>query len=765
MVCDEFAGLLVLGNTRVSDEEALEYHERRPPGKLAIESTKPTVTQRDLSLAYTPGVATVSRAIEKDPDAVFSYTGRGNLVAVVTNGTAILGLGDLGPLAAKPVMEGKAILFKKLADIDVFDLELEVSDPTRFVEMVTALQPGFGGINLEDVRSPDAFEIEERLREDLDIPVFHDDQHGTAIISGAALLNALELQGKKLKDVRIVISGAGAAGLACASFFATLGAEPDNILVVDSGGVLYRGRTDRMNRYKERFARDTEARTLADAMERADVFVGLSVGGIVTSEMVASMAEYPIVFAMANPDPEIGYEEVKAVRPDAIVATGRSDFPNQVNNVLGFPFIFRGALDVRARGISEEMKVAATHALAALAKEDVPDAVRRAYGGQDLAFGPNYILPKPFDERVLLRVAPAVAQAAMEGGMAREEVEMTAYREELRSRLGKAMEMMTVIFNKARSDPKRIVFPEGTHAKILRACQILAREGLTAPILLGNPKRVAEEMKRLRLDFEAEIIDPVSSDLLGGYTAELYELRRRKGATQREAEEMLRNPNYFGAMMVRSGAADGFISGLTSHYPDALRPALQVLGTKEGAHKVVGLYMITLKDRVLFFADATVNIEPTSEDLAEIALAAADVARRFEVYPRVAMLSFSNFGSTRHPLTDKVRRAVALVRERAPELEVDGEMQADTAVVSEILETTYPFTRLEGPANVLIFPDLEAANVAYKLMQRLADAEATGPILEGIGGAVHILQRGDDVKDVVNMGAIAVVGAQEAEES
>ncbi|MEE9163747.1 MAG: phosphate acyltransferase, partial [Thermoplasmata archaeon] len=622
---------------------------------------------------------------------------------------------------------------------------------------------GFGGINLEDVRSPDAFEIEERLRKELDIPVFHDDQHGTAIISGAALLNALELQGKGLKDARIVISGAGAAGLACAAFYATLGAQADRILVVDSHGVLHRGRTERMNRYKERFARDTKARTLADALKGADVFVGLSVGGIVTPEMITSMAEYPIVFALANPDPEIGYEEVKAVRPDAIVATGRSDFPNQVNNVLGFPFIFRGALDVRARGISEEMKIAATHALAALAKEDVPDAVRRAYAGQDLAFGPNYILPKPFDERVLLRVAPAVAQAAMDGGVAREVVDLGAYQEELRSRLGKAMEMMTIIFNKARGDPKRIVFPEGAHDKILRACQILTREGLAKPILLGDPEVIAQEMERLRLDFEAEIIDPAASDLLVGYSTELYELRRRKGITRTEAREMLRNPNYFGAMMVRHGAADGFISGLTSHYPDALRPALQVLGTKEGARKVVGLYMITLKDRVLFFADATVNIEPTSEDLAEIAIAAADVARRFEVYPRVAMLSFSNFGSTRHPLTDKVRRAVQLVREREPELEVDGEMQADTAVVFEILETTYPFTRLQGPANVLIFPDLEAANVAYKLMQRLADAEATGPILEGIGGPVHILQRGDDVKDVVNMGAIAVVGAQEAE--
>ncbi|MFQ5986133.1 MAG: NADP-dependent malic enzyme [Thermoplasmata archaeon] len=754
----------MLGITRISEEEALEYHRLRPPGKLAIVSTKPTLTQRDLSLAYTPGVAAISREIEKDPASVFAYTGRGNLVAVVTNGSAILGLGDLGPLAAKPVMEGKAVLFKKLADVDVFDIELDCSDPERFVEVVKALQPGFGGINLEDIRSPDAFFVEERLREELDIPVFHDDQHGTAIISGAALLNALELQDKTLEKARIVISGAGAAGLACAAFYATLGSRPEHVLVVDSVGVLYRGRKEHMNSYKERFARDTEARTLADAMQGADVFIGLSVGGIVTPEMVASMAEYPIIFAMANPDPEIGYEEVKAVRPDAIVATGRSDFPNQVNNVLGFPFVFRGALDVRARGISEEMKVAATWALAALAKEDVPDAVRRAYGGQDLAFGPNYILPKPFDERVLLRVAPAVAQAAMDSGVAREAVELEAYQEELRSRLGKAMEMMTVIFNKARSGPKRIVFPEGTHDKILRACQILTREGLAEPILLGNPRTIEREMERLRLEFNAEIVDPLNSDLHDPYGEELYELRGRKGVTRTEAHEMLRNPNYFGAMMVHRGDADGFISGLTTHYPDALRPALQVLGTREGVRRVVGLYMITVKDRVLFFADATVNIDPDAEDLAEIAIAAAEAARRFDIYPRVAMLSFSNFGSTRHPLSDKVRRAVRLVRDRDPELEVDGEMQADTAVVYEILETTYPFTRLKGPANVLIFPDLEAANVAYKLMQRLADAEATGPILEGIGGSVHILQRGDDVKDVVNMTAIAVVGAQEAAE-
>jgi malate dehydrogenase (oxaloacetate-decarboxylating)(NADP+) len=745
----------------VTDDEALEYHRSSPAGKLAIAPTKPTATQRDLSLAYTPGVATVSREIAKDETKVYDYTARGNLVAVITNGSAVLGLGNLGPTAAKPVMEGKAVLFKRLADVDVFDLELSCEDPEEFVRVVRSLEPGFGGINLEDLRAPDCFYIEERLREELEIPVFHDDQHGTAIISGAALLNALELQGKTMKDVRIVISGAGAAGLACAAFYVTLGARKENILICDSRGVLYRGRKEAMNPYKERWAQNTEARSLGDAMKGADVFIGLSVGGIVSRGMVESMADHPIIFAMANPDPEIGYEEAKEARPDAVVATGRSDYPNQVNNVLGFPFIFRGALDVRARGINEEMKVAAAKALAALAREDVPDSVRKAYGKTDLSFGPEYILPKPFDDRALLWVSPAVAQAAMATGVARISVDLDAYREELRRRLGKAMEMMTIIFNKARTDPRRIVFPEGEHNGILRACQILAHDGIAHPVLLGNPRVISQRMKELRLDFKAEVVDPLRSEAAERYAEELYRLRQRKGVTMVEARDLLRNPNYFGAMMVRLGDADGFISGLTTHYPDALRPALQVLGTRKGVRRVVGLYMMTLKNRVFFLADATVNIDPTAEDLAEIAVAAARVARRFDVYPRVAMLSFSNFGSTRHPFSDKARRAVELVRQMEPDLEVDGEMQADTAVVYEILRETYPFARLQGPANVLVFPDLQSANIAYKLLQRLADAEATGPILEGIGGPVHILQRGDEVKDVVNMAAIAVVEAQD----
>ncbi|MFQ5838235.1 MAG: NADP-dependent malic enzyme [Thermoplasmata archaeon] len=739
----------------------MEYHSAPPHGKLAVTSTKPTVTQRDLSLAYTPGVAAVSEEIAKDKSKVFTYTDRGNLVAVVTNGTAILGLGDLGPLAAKPVMEGKSILFKKLADVDVFDLELNCRDQEEFVKVVKALEPGLGGINLEDVSAPECFYIEERLREDLDIPVFHDDQHGTAIISGAALLNALEIQGRRIEDAKIVISGAGAAGLACASFYITLGARRRNITVCDSKGVIYKGRKKGMNPYKERWVQDTDARTLNDAMKGVDIFVGLSVGGTVTKEMVKSMADRPIVFAMANPDPEISYYDAKAARPDAVVATGRSDCPNQVNNVLGFPFIFRGALDVRARAINEEMKVAAARALAALAKEDVPDSVRKAYGDATLSFGPEYILPKPFDERALLWVAPAVAQAAMDSGVARVSLDLDSYKEELRRRLGKAMEMMTIIFNKARRDPRRIVFPEGEHDKILRACQILYHDGLARPTLLGNMEVVRRKMKRLRLDFEADMIDPLTSEASEKYAQELYRLRQRKGVTMVEAKEMMKNPHYFGAMMVRMGDADGFISGVTTHYPDALRPALHVLGTKRGVRRVVGLYMMTLKNKVFFFADATVNIDPSAEDLAEIALAAARAARRFDVYPRVALLSFSNFGSARHPLSEKVRRAVEIVRQLDPELEVDGEMQADTAVVYDIIRETYPLCRLKGPANVLIFPDLQSANIAYKLLQRLADAEATGPILEGIGGPVHVLQRGDEVKDVVNMAAIAVVEAQD----
>jgi malate dehydrogenase (oxaloacetate-decarboxylating)(NADP+) len=753
--------VFVQAGPRITKKEALDYHIGPPPGKLEVIPTKPAATQRDLSLAYTPGVAEPCREIHKNPDDVFRYTNKGNLVAVVTNGTAVLGLGNIGALASKPVMEGKGVLFKRIGGVDVFDIELDTTDVEEFIRTVRLLEPTFGGINLEDLKAPDCFIIEERLRKELEIPVFHDDQHGTAIISGGALLNALELVEKDIADVTIVMSGAGAAAIACAEFYITLGAKRENITLVDSRGVVYKGREEGMNEYKARFAVDTEARTLAEAMVGADVFIGLSVGGLVSKEMVQSMASRPVIFAMANPDPEIGYWEAKEAVPDAVVATGRSDYPNQVNNVLGFPFIFRGALDVRAKTINEPMKIAAARALSDLAREDVPDSVLRAYGEETVRFGPDYIIPKPLDPRALVWVASAVAQAAIDSGVARREIDIEAYRDELKARLGMAEAMIQVVINKAKREPKRIAFPEGEHRKILRAAQILCDEGIAEPVLIGDPEVIAAGKEELGLDFEAEVVDPLDSKLRSEYADILYRLRHRKGLTQHEAGALIRNPNYFGSVMVHLGKADGLISGMTCHYPEALRPALQVIGTRDDVNKVVGMYMMTFKNRVFFFADATVNIDPTAEDLVEIAIATARVARTFDIEPRVAMLSFSNFGSARHPLSDKVRRAVALLHERNVDFEVDGEMQADTAVVWDIITKTYPHCKLSGPANVLIFPDLEAANVAYKLLQRLADAEATGPILEGMKCPVHVLQRGDDVKDVVHMTAIAVVGAQE----
>ncbi|HVL87651.1 MAG TPA: NADP-dependent malic enzyme [Candidatus Thermoplasmatota archaeon] len=751
--------------TRVTKQEALDYHADDPPGKLAVVATKPSATQRDLSLAYTPGVAEPCLEIARDPETSYRYTGKGNLVAVVTNGTAVLGLGNIGALAGKPVMEGKAVLFKKFADINVFDIEVAETDPVAFVETVKRIAPTFGGINLEDIKAPECFEIEDRLKQELSIPVFHDDQHGTAIISSAALLNALDLQGKRLSDVRIVMTGAGAAAISCARLYVRLGARRENILLCDRTGVVHRGRTENMNRWKEEFAAETRARTVADALVGADVFVGLSGPGVVTAAMLKTMAQRPVIFAMANPTPEVDYDEAKQARPDAIVATGRSDYPNQVNNVLGYPFIFRGALDVRARSINEDMKIAAARALAALAREDVPDEVIDAYGGQNLRFGPEYIIPKPFDHRVLLWVAPAVAKAAMESGVAGRRVDLAAYREELEARLGKSYQVMRIVLNKAKRNPKRVLFPEGEHEKILRAAQILSDEGIAQPVLVGSAATIRSRLKEMGLDVTPEIIDPdtIPESELADMAQELYALRARKGVTLVEARETLRQPAALAAMLVRRGRADAFLGGLTTHYPETLRPCLQIIGTRPEASRVVGLYLMTLKNQVFFFADATVNIDPDSEALAEIAIQAANVARRFDVDPRVAMLSFSNFGSTRHPLADKVARAVSIVRRRDPSLVVDGEMQADTAVVPEILRGTYPFSRLKEPANVLVFPDLAAANVAYKLLQRLADAQAIGPILEGMARPVHVLQRGDEVSDVVNMAAIAVVEAQEME--
>jgi malate dehydrogenase (oxaloacetate-decarboxylating)(NADP+) len=747
----------------IRPEDALEYHASAPAGKVAVIATKPCRTQRDLSLAYTPGVAVPCLEIAKDPELAYRYTSKGNLVAVVSNGTAVLGLGNIGALAGKPVMEGKGVLFKRFADIDVFDIELATADPQEIIRACQMLEPTFGGINLEDIKAPECFVVEEALRKTLQIPVFHDDQHGTAIISGAALLNALELVGKPIGEVRVVINGAGAAGIACAEHWCRLGVRRENLLLCDTKGVVYEGRAEGMNSWKERFAVKTDRRTLADAVRGADVFGGLSVADCLTPEMLQSMARDPIVFAMANPDPEIAYDVARAARPDAIVATGRSDFPNQVNNVLGFPFIFRGALDVRATTINEAMKLAATRALAELAKADVPDAVRSAYGVEDLRFGREYIIPKPFDSRVLLWEAAAVAQAAMESGVARQPVDLAEYREALERRLGRAHELMRMVQHKAQRQPLRVVFAEAEQGRVLRACQILVDEGIARPILIGDERRVRERIAELRLNLGGvAIVEPQASPSRERFADELYRLRQRKGMTRREAGEQVLNRSVFGAMMVRLGEAEAIIDGLTKHYPEAIRPALQILGLRPGMRRVAGVYMaITAKGQPYFLADATVNIEPGAEDLAEIAIMAAETARRFDVEPRVAMLSFSNFGSTRHPLAEKVARATALVRARAPQLVVDGELQADTAVTPEMLEAAYPFSTLRGGANVLVFPNLEAGNIAYKLLARLGGAEMIGPILVGLDKPMHVLQFGAEVSDIVNMAAIAVVDAQE----
>ncbi len=748
---------------KIRPENALEYHSSYPPGKVSVTPTKPCRTQRDLSLAYTPGVAVPCLEIERDPSLAYKYTAKGNLVGVISNGTAVLGLGNIGALAGKPVMEGKAVLFKRFADIDVFDIELDTKNAEDIIRTCQILEPTFGGINLEDIKAPECFYIEETLRKTMKIPVFHDDQHGTAIISGAGLLNALELGGKKIEDIKVVFNGAGAAAISCAAHYVRLGVRLENIVMCDTKGVIYEGRTEHMNPYKARYASKTSARTLQEAMVGADVFFGLSSAGCVTKDMVKGMAPNPIIFAMANPDPEISYDDALAARPDAIVATGRSDYPNQVNNVLGFPFIFRGALDVRATTINDEMKLAATLALASLAKEDVPDSVLRAYSIDRLEFGREYIIPKPFDPRVLIWEASAVAQAAMDTGVAQQPVDIKQYREELESRLGKANEVMRGMINKAQRQPKRIVFTEGEEGKILRACQILLDEKIALPILLGNEAKIRAAIEELRLHLDgAQIVDPRNFARIEEYTEEFYSLRQRKGITRTEAEQTILNPTTFGSMMVRLNDADALIGGLTTHYPDTIRPALQVIDVRPELRRVAGVYvMITQKGDIYFLADATVNIDPTAEDLAEIAIMSAEKARRFNQEPRVAMLSFSNFGSTRHSHSDKVRRAVDLVRQKAPGLMIDGEMQADTAVTPQIIEETYPFSTLKGGANVLIFPTLEAGNIAYKLLQRLGGAEMIGPLLTGLSRPVHVLQRGSEVNDIVHVAAVAVVDAQE----
>ena len=747
----------------ITKQEALDYHQGARPGKVEVVATKPCRTQRDLSLAYTPGVAQPCLEIEKNPQDAYLYTAKGNLVAVVSNGTAVLGLGDIGALAGKPVMEGKGVLFKRFADIDVFDIELDTHDPDEVIRACQLLEPTFGGINLEDIKAPECFYIEETLKKTMKIPVFHDDQHGTAIISGAALVNAVELVGKQLGEIKVVVNGAGASAIACAEHYVCLGVKRENITLVDTKGVVYKDRREGMNPYKQRFAIETTKRTLAEAAKGADVLLGLSVKGAFTPEIIASLGPRPIVFAMANPDPEINYDEARAVRDDIIMATGRSDFPNQVNNVLGFPFIFRGALDVHATTINEEMKLAATHALASLAKEDVPDSVCRAYGVKRLTFGDDYIIPKPFDPRVLVWEAIAVAKAAMETGVARNPLDLAEYREQLERRLGKAHELMRIMMHKAQSNPKRVVFPEGSHEKILRACNVLIEEKIATPILLGRSEAIHRAAAELGFALDgAVIVEPESSSRRDEYVKELYRLRQRRGLTLAAAEELILDRNIFGSMMVRMGDADAMVSGVTRNYPDTLRPALQIIGVREGIHKVSGIYLfVTRKGDLYFLADATVNVEPTAEDLAEIALCAAQEARRFDVEPRVAMLSFSNFGSTNHPLCDKVRRAVELVRYADPTLIVDGEVQSDMAVNAKKLEAAFPFSTLKGGANVLIFPDLQSCNIAARLLPQLGGGEALGPILSGMAKPVHVLQRGAEVEDVVNITTIAVVDAQD----
>ncbi len=749
----------------ITKQEALDYHEGARPGKVEVVSSKPCRTQRDLSLAYTPGVAVPCLEIEKNPQDAYRYTAKGNLVGVVSNGTAVLGLGDIGALAGKPVMEGKGVLFKRFADIDVFDIELDTHNPDEIIKACQLLEPTFGGINLEDIKAPECFYIEETLKKTMTIPVFHDDQHGTAIISGAALVNAVELVGKNLGEIKLVVNGAGASAIACAEHYVCLGVKRANITLVDTKGVVYKGRKEGMNPYKERFAQETTKRTLADATQGADVLLGLSVKGAFTAEIIASLGPRPVVFAMANPDPEITYDEARAVRDDIIMATGRSDYPNQVNNVLGFPFIFRGALDVHATTINEEMKLAATYALASLAKEDVPDSVCRAYGVQRLKFGPDYIIPKPFDPRVLVWEATAVAKAAMETGVARNPVDLTDYREQLERRLGKAHELMRIMIHKAKANPKRVVFPEGSHEKILRACHLLIEEKIAIPVLLGKKETIQNAAAELGVDLDgAEIVEPENSPRRDEYVQELYHLRQRRGVAFAAAQELILDRTIFGSMMLRMGDADAMVSGVTRNYADTIRPALQVIGVREGIHKVSGMYLfITRKGDLYFLADATVNIEPTAEDLAEIALCSAQEARRFDVEPRVAMLSFSNFGSTKHPLCDKVRRAVELVRYADPTLIIDGEVQADMAVNGKKLEAAFPFSTLKGGANVLIFPDLQSCNIAARLMPQLGGGEAIGPILSGMAKPVHVLQRGSEVEDVVNMATIAVVDAQDTD--
>jgi len=746
-------------------QQALEYHAKGRPGKIEVVPTKEAKTQRDLSLAYSPGVASPCLEIAANPDDVYKYTAKGNLVAVISNGTAVLGLGDIGPEAGKPVMEGKGVLFKIFADIDVFDIEINEKDPAKFVEIVKALEPTFGGINLEDIKAPECFYIEKRLKEEMRIPIMHDDQHGTAIISAAALLNACELQKKRMDKLRFVVSGAGAAAVACMKLYVALGAKRENFWVYDSKGLVHESRND-LDELKKEFLAKGKNLSLAEALKDADVFIGLSKGGLLNKEMIKSMVKNPIVFAMANPDPEISWEEATEARKDIIMATGRSDYPNQVNNVLGFPYIFRGALDVRASTINEAMKLAAVKALAELTKSPVPDIVNMAYNESNICFGPNYIIPKPLDPRLLASVAPAVAKAAMESGVAKAPIQnWDRYRQELNKRLGLDNQVMRAIGSKARKNPKRIVFAEADNPKVLKAAQIVFDEGIGFPILLGNEdkiKKIAEE-NAVELD-SLPIFDPRSdaTEEKRNQYGELFLTRMgRKGFNAYEAKKIMKDRNHYGCMMVECGDADAMISGLTKNYPDTIRPAIQIIGMEEGVSKIAGMYMMLTKRGPIFLADTTVNFHPTAEELAEITLLAAKEIRQFNITPRIALLSYSNFGSSNSPEAKLVAKARKIIKEKAPSLVVDGEMQASLAFNKELMQENYPFSELaDQDVNTLIFPNLSAGNIAYNLMKELGTADAVGPILLGLKKPVHILQLGSSIRSIVNMAAIAIVDAQ-----
>jgi malate dehydrogenase (oxaloacetate-decarboxylating)(NADP+) len=751
--------------SKITKQEALDYHSSGKPGKNEVVPTKPYASQRDLSLAYSPGVAEPCIKIAENKDDAYKYTSKANLVAVITNGTAVLGLGNIGPLAAKPVMEGKGLLFKIFADIDVFDIEIDASDPELFIQTVKAISPTFGGINLEDIKAPEAFEIERRLKEELDIPIMHDDQHGTAIISSAALLNALELAKKSIDKVKLVVSGAGPSALACCMLYQTLGVKLENIFMFDSKGLLHKKRTD-IDEMKALFAVHEKALSIEDAFKNADVFLGLSRAGLVSKEMIASMAKDPIVFALANPDPEISYQEASSVRKDIIMATGRSDNPNQVNNVLGFPFIFRGALDVRATTINEEMKLAAVKAIAALAKETIPEEVLEAYGEKNISFGRDQIIPKPLDPRLIYHVAPAVAKAAMDSGVAKNPIkDWDKYENELKNRLGLDNKLVRDITSKAQSNPKTVVFPEADNVKILKAAQVAYEEGVAFPILLGKKQRILQLIKEYAIELpEIVIIDPKSEEEEKrriSYGLAFFERRKRKGFTEFEAIQIMRERNHFGAMMVDQGDADAMITGLTRSYRSSVSPAIRIVGLEKDVNTVSGMYILNSKRGPLFLADTTINLNPSAEQIAEITFNVSKIIRRLKVTPKIALLSYSNFGSSPGPDSEKMAKAVEILHEKHPTLIVDGEIQANFALNKELMNEKFSFSQLANKeVNTLIFPNLSAGNISYKLLQQLIDADAIGPILVGLKKSIHVLQLGSSVREIINMIKIAVIDAQ-----